>query len=200
MMAENKALQKLEAMPLANRIAAVATDVDSKQDEFRSIDAHELASLLGIEDAARPIRNGDWNFELHVLRWPVDDILSYEDEEYIVEVLQSQLTPERYKELCSKIDLREEYKTNLLEFLTNDDLLEFLTNDEKQSIEEHNMEWRHERDGDSVCHCYAYNSIEAPRGKVLTFQALIEDDGTCITLLTPYDERDGEFDDGLEIF
>jgi hypothetical protein len=36
-------------MSLAERIAAVAADVDSKRDEYRSIDSHELASLLGIE-------------------------------------------------------------------------------------------------------------------------------------------------------
>ena len=47
MKTEDKALQKLEDMPLADRIAAVAADVDSKRDEFRSIDAHELASFLG---------------------------------------------------------------------------------------------------------------------------------------------------------
>jgi hypothetical protein len=47
----NKALQKLEDMPLADRIAAVAADVDSKRDEFQSIEGHALASLLGIDDA-----------------------------------------------------------------------------------------------------------------------------------------------------
>jgi hypothetical protein len=53
-METDKALQKLEDMPLADRIAAVAADVDSKWDEFRSIDTHELASLLGIVDADQP--------------------------------------------------------------------------------------------------------------------------------------------------
>jgi hypothetical protein len=33
----------LEAMPLAERVAAVAADVVSKQDEYRSINSHELA-------------------------------------------------------------------------------------------------------------------------------------------------------------
>jgi len=93
----DKALQKLEAMPLADRIAAVAADVDSKQDEFRSIDAHELASLLGIEDAWKP--SADWSFSWFVKREPVDSILDRWGEEFIVELLQSQLTPERYKEL-----------------------------------------------------------------------------------------------------
>ena len=61
----DKALKKLENMPLADRIVAVAADVDSKRDEFRSIDAHELASLLGIDDAWSP--GGDWSrsFAMH---------------------------------------------------------------------------------------------------------------------------------------
>jgi hypothetical protein len=42
-MEKEEALQKLQDMPLADRIAPVAAGVDSKQDEFRSIDAHELA-------------------------------------------------------------------------------------------------------------------------------------------------------------
>ena len=182
MATKDKALQKLQDMPLADRIAAVAADVDSKQNEFRSIDAEELASLLGIEDVAHP--GDDWNFGWFILRVPVDDILDQWDEETIVELLQSQLTLERYKELCSKIDLQQE---------DNAKVLEFLTEDEKRKIEEHYMEWQAEHP-DSAC-CSADISIEAPHGKTLTFQALIEDDGACIELKTPYDERDGKFTD-----
>jgi hypothetical protein len=185
-MEADKALKKLEDMPLADRIAAVAADVDSKQDEFRSIDAHELASLLGIVDAEHP--GGGWNFEWFIPRVPVDDILDQWDEETIVELFQSQLTPERYKELCSKIDLREKDKTNYAK------VLEFLTDDENQKIEEHYMEWQAEHSTDSAW-CSANISIEAPHGKILTFQAFIEDDGACIELKTPYDERDGKFTD-----
>jgi hypothetical protein len=65
---------------------------------------------LGIGDAGRP--GPDWKFEWYVPRVPIDDILDEWDDEFIVELLQSQLTPERYKDLCSKIDLREEIKTN----------------------------------------------------------------------------------------
>src|SRR5262245_60528281 len=96
---EDKALQKLEGAPLADRIAAVAADVESKQDEFRSIDAHELASLLGIDDARLP--GADWSRSVISPWWPVEDILAYNDEDD--ELLQSQLTSERYRELCSKI-------------------------------------------------------------------------------------------------
>jgi hypothetical protein len=67
MKTENKALQKLQDMPLADCIAAVVTDVNSKRDEYRSIDGHELASLLGIDDAGNP--GPDWSFSWIVPRW-----------------------------------------------------------------------------------------------------------------------------------
>jgi len=51
---------RLEAMSLAECIAAVAVDVASKRDEYRSIDPHELAAL------ARPKR-----FELPTPRFVV---------------------------------------------------------------------------------------------------------------------------------
>jgi hypothetical protein len=38
----------------------------------------------------------------------------------------------------------------------------------------------------------AYYSIPSTVGDLL-FEALIEDDGACIHLKTPYDHRDGEF-------
>jgi len=62
------------------------------------------------------------------------------------------------------------------------------------------MEWWAEHEGCSGCYCYAYNSIKAPHGKELTFEAFIEDHGACIDLKTPYDERDVKFSalDGFE--
>ena len=101
---------RLEAMTFSKRIAAVAVDVISKRDEYRLIDPHELAWLLGIDDADKP--GGDWKFVWNV-------------------------TPRRV---------------------------------------------------------LAYHYINAPHGRTLTFEAFIDDDGGCVDLKTPYDERDGAFD------
>jgi hypothetical protein len=57
---------RLEAMTLAKRIAALAVDVESKRDEYRLIDPHEPASLLGIDDADKP--GGNWKY----LKTPYD--------------------------------------------------------------------------------------------------------------------------------
>ena len=101
---------RLEAMTLTKRITEVAVDVGSKRDEYRLIDPHELAWLLGIDDADKP--GGDWKFVWNV-------------------------TPRRV---------------------------------------------------------LAYHYINAPQGRTLTFEAFIDDDGGCVDLKTPYDERDGAFD------
>jgi len=53
---------KLEDMSLDECIAAVAVDVASKRDEYRSIEPYQLAELLGIGDAHKP--GGDWSFRL----------------------------------------------------------------------------------------------------------------------------------------
>jgi hypothetical protein len=54
---------RLEAMTLAKR-SAFAVDVGSRRDEYRLIDPHELARLLGIDDADKP--GGDWKFVWNV--------------------------------------------------------------------------------------------------------------------------------------
>jgi len=186
---KDQAFHKLEDLSVADCAAAVAADVDSKRDEFRSIDSHELASLLGIDDADKP--GGDWSRSWYILREPVDDILAFREQETILELLKSALTRERYEDLRSKIDLLEEGDTELLKFLTDD---------EKADIEGYDMDQRAAKEGADFAVCYAYKSVEAPDGKDLRFQALIEDDGACIELKTPYDERDGEFfSDGLEV-
>jgi hypothetical protein len=43
------AIDTLKAMTIKQRIAAVASDVESGKDEFRTIPAHDLAELLGIK-------------------------------------------------------------------------------------------------------------------------------------------------------
>ena len=101
---------RLEAMTLTKRIAAVTVDVGSKRDEYRLIDPHELAWLLGIDDTDKP--GGDWKFVWNV-------------------------TPRRV---------------------------------------------------------LAYHYTNTPHGRTLTFEAYIDDDGGCVDLKTPYDERDGAFD------
>jgi hypothetical protein len=57
------------------------------------------------------------------------------------------------------------------------------------------LQMQHEADQAGGSFCLAHYSIQAPQGKKLTFEALIEDDGGCVDLKTPYDDRDGTFTD-----
>ena len=189
---ERKKLQVKDAHKKSHRAKIIK--LAEKTSNLRSLAASpppdwSVKRRLEYIEWARNVAKGLTGVSDWLPRWSVDEILAGQGEEFIVELLQSQLTAERYKELDSKIDLREGYKTGYA------NLLGFLTGDEKLKIEEYNMEQRYEDDKASACYCYAYNTIKAPDGKELTFQALIEDDGTCTELKTPYDERDGNFTD-----
>jgi hypothetical protein len=177
---------KLEDMSLAECIAAVAEDVASKRDEYRSIDPHELAGLLGIDDADKP--GGDWNFVRYVTPTPLEDIFDWGNEQDALELLHPHLTAERYEELKSKIELATGTRTRL-----RPESLDFLTEVEKQTIVRLHMEREAKDIGASRVNAYYYT--DAPQGGTLTFEALIEDDGGCVDLKTPYDERDGKFTD-----
>jgi hypothetical protein len=177
---------RLQAMSLAERIAAVAMDVESKRDEYRSIDPHELAELLGIDDAESP--GGDWDFVSFVPRLSVRDILLEWNEEFIPELLESHVTAERREEISEKIKLLKRNKTKLRRTS-----LDFLTEDEKETIERLYMESEAKNLGASTVLAHYY--INAPQDKQLTFEAFIEDDGGVLDLKTPYDERVGGFRD-----
>ena len=95
------------------------------------------------------------------------------------------VTAERYEELKTKIELA----TGTLRA----ESLNFLTKVEKQTIVRLHMEREAKDPGGSRLNAYYY--IDAPDGRTLTFEALIDDDGGCVDLQTPYDERDGKFTD-----
>src|SRR5262249_32649922 len=151
----------------------VAADVETKRDEYRSIDSRQLANLLDIGDAYQP--GEDWKFVWYIARVPVEAIFDSRDKESVFELFQSHVTPERYKKLDKKY---EELESKQSERLMSD----FLTEGEKQIIERADMEKR-----DEECQCRAYYTIKAPHRKKLTFEAYIEDDGGCVDLKTPYD-------------
>jgi hypothetical protein len=178
---------KLEALSLAERIAAVEVDVASKRDEYRSIEPHELALLLDIGDAYQP--GGDWVSVWFVPYVPIEDIFNMWDKDSgleFFELLKGHVRTERYEELKSKIALLD-FGENL-----SRQSLDFLTEVEKQEFERQYMENQHEAFEPSRS---AFYTINAPHRKKLIFEACIEDDGGCIDLRTPYDKRDGAFTD-----
>jgi hypothetical protein len=182
---------KLEAMSAdgdatSECIAAVAVDVASKRDEYRSIGPYDLAELLGIDDAGQP--GADWGLVWFVPRLSVRDILLQWDEEFIPELLALHVTAERCEEISAKINLLNPKEAKLRRTS-----LDFLTEKEKETIERLYME-RERKNGNLTLLAYYY--ISAPHGRTLTFEAFIGDNGESFdSLKTPYDERDGKFTD-----
>ncbi len=174
---------QLEAMPLVERIAAVAADVHSKRDKYRSIESHELALLLGIGNAYRP--GGDWKFVWYIPHVPIEDVCEMSESEYVLELLQPNITVQRYEELNSRFAVVDKSKLGHGRLMSD-----LLTKVEKQTIERLYMENQDKADD---AQCLAFHTVSTLHDKTLAFEALIEDDGGCVDLKTPYDERDGAF-------
>jgi hypothetical protein len=181
---------KLEAMSAdgdatSECIAAVAVDVASKRDEYRSIGPYDLAELLGIDDARQP--GADWGLVWYVEPKAIEDIFDEWGEPDFLDMLEPHVTAERYEELKSKIELLATGTRSPAESFN------FLTDAEKQAIVRADME-RERKNGNVTLLAYYY--ISAPHGRTLTFEAFIGDNGESFdSLKTPYDERDGKFTD-----
>lgn len=178
-----RARATLEAMSVDSRIAAVAADVASKRDEYREIECFDLASLLGI-DNARELQ-GEWKYVWYIPRISSEEICEQWDWDFLRELLEPHVTEERLEtlaehfEACGKVDIGDGRVKN-----------DLLTENEKKTLERAYMEYVN---GAFDAKCVAYLTIESSNNTQLTFQAYVEDDGGCVDLLTPYDERDGKF-------
>ena len=180
------ALQALMAMAIPQRIKAVCIDVNSRADRFAWVDAHALAEALGIEDARSP--GNDWSFETRA-----DDLTL---EEYASEMGISPYsalldwltpTPQRAKTLAEKALQMDNDEIDDFSFLTTEehDIIKAVINEEM-----------FERNMSNGMGCYATIMLGENVGpdvdERLHFEALIEDDGICCILKTPYAIRDEE--------
>jgi hypothetical protein len=154
----------------------------------RPADRQPHPHALGFRGVNAYSPGGDWDSVHFVPHVPVKDILLQWDGGNVPELLQGHVTAKRLEELSSKIELIQRDEEKLRRSRLN-----FLTKKEKQTIERLYMERYANRNG--TMYEIAFYTIKAPRRKKLTFEAWIEDDGSCVDLKTPYDERDGKFTD-----
>jgi hypothetical protein len=173
-------LSKLKAMDIRGRIVAVADDVDSKRDEYRSIEAYELASLLGIDDAHVP--GSGWDFVWYVPRSSIADIFDCVVLDDFLSMLELQVSAKRLKQLKSQ------FKTLCMKPSAREDDFGFLTKSEQGTIARIYME---------SCEplLRAYRRIAAPEDRKLSFEVHVGDWGESDSMMTPYDDRDGAFQD-----
>jgi hypothetical protein len=180
----SSALSELLALDLEQRRQAVADDLFAKSPRYEAIEAHDLAEALGISAAERP--DGNWNFmcyakpetaEQYASRW--SDLRSE-----IVYLIEDQVSPRRFKQLL-----------RLSESLDDMDVpdFSFLKPKERDLLEAVILKERLRDNLESTFNVLAHITVIAPGGEHLRFEADIEDDGACINLRTPYDERAGRF-------
>ena len=177
-------LRKLLAMPIAERIAAIARDVRTKRDEFRNVNPHELADALGVDQPESP--TNDWTFTRYAEKQNLEEYAECHDAvSELVFLLESDVSDERYQVLLKKFAALVDY--------SHKRQFGFLAIKERKLLEEKLAEQQLEsNDSDGMC-CLAHYRIPVRGWRHLVFEACVEDDGSCFDLKTPYDQRDGKF-------
>lgn len=180
-------LKQLLAMKLEERLEAVAKDLQNKMHRFSGIDAHSLASALGISDCERPGTGEDWLFTTYAQIVSVEEhaqMCSPSSE--VVYLIEDQVKPDRFTELITLSERLDE---------TGDPKFDFLTKGERETLELAIAKRNLESNLSNGMNCLAHISIKVGTKHRLDFEAVIEDDGSSFILRTPYDEQSGKFQD-----
>jgi len=179
------ALAKLLTLDLNGRREAVAKDVRSRSPLYRCIPAHDLAEALGIQEADRP--GAGWSFTRYAPLLTVEEFARHHSTaSEVVYMLEGLVKPERFEKLqllCARAGSVEQPSFS------------FLTRGERKYIEKAVAEQQLEANESNGMNCLGHCSVTSPGGIKLEFEGIIEDDGRCVTLRTPYDKRAKRFVD-----
>jgi hypothetical protein len=178
-------LSALLAMPLHARIVAVSKDVRSKADRFGKINAFELAEALKVPQPEMP--SGEWTFTSYAEQKSLEEYVDAGGEvSDILDWLVANVSPRRL------VTLRKIFGAHIGSAASRS--FEFLTSKERRCVEDIIAKRALEANQSNGMNCVASYCVSS--GKVqLRFEADVEDDGSCVFLRTPYDERDGRFRD-----
>ena len=187
-MRADEAKEFLSNLSVAERIAAVAEDVESDEQRFASIAAHDLAELLGVPQPEQP--DDSWSRTTYAERQTLEEYVDLDNSivEEFPDRLPSKTTPERVQSVRA---LCEDFVAGKRESL------DFLTAKERACILEQLDEKRLQSQVDNGIGCVATYSVSNDHTE-LWFEGDIEDDGSCIDLRGPYDGADGSGRDPLE--
>lgn len=177
-------LVRLLAISPADRLSAVAHDIRERRDEFAQIEAHSLAAALGVTDSRRP--EDRWAFTSYA---PIRSLEERADERDDLAEWASYFSDEASSLRFAELELNF---TRLKD--TEESDFGFLTAGERQHLE---AALAREELGRNMMNgifgVARFTLSGAAAGH--SFEGDIEDDGACIRLRTPYDERDGKFTD-----
>lgn len=178
----SKLISQLEKMSPVQRASAIAHDVKSRKDIFRSIGPHGLMKLLGLDPHAEPWERGNYVW-LQTVEEFLEQYIGSETDA-VLDYLASTISQERLQKLDSKLQS--------LETVTADDLRKALSEGELRDLLRAEAERRMEH-GDYVP--LAFAEVENQEGVPLKFSYWVGDQGEVEDLLDPYDFRDGKFHD-----
>lgn len=173
------------------RIIEVHEDVKSKRDRYRVIDPFELADLLDVASPESPNSMDGWCIARYMKKKSIYEIIDhggYEsfDSAYVWEKMRKARKEKKLERFlsefakCGNLDCEnidkilnkfDQSEVDLMVFIVNKGLFD---DGHGAVIGSYTVE----------CEC-----------RELCFEAIVEDDGSCIDLKGPYDDRDGEFFD-----
>lgn len=177
----DKAKEFLGSLSVEERIAAVAEDVASGKKRFASIQAHDLAELLGVPQPEQP--DDSWSRAIYAERQTLEEYIDLNDGilDEIPDMLDGCASAERIAAISAKCDAYAEGSIRSLDFLQPE---------ERKYLVEQLEEKALERLRDNGIGCVATYCVEHGDHE-LWFEGDIEDDGSCIALRGPYDGVDG---------
>jgi len=172
---------ELDELSIPERIKAISEDVKSGKDKYRNIEGLELAELVGIDDVHQ--LGDDWLHIHWVYQEPLAEyIWRCGPDSQIFDCLEGIVKDERFatiRKIGKKFD-----ETGKID-------LDRLRKKEIRLMEETIAEKQFQ---DGWSQTIVRRSIKGPRRHWLQFEGYLEDDNSVgLDLLTPYDERDGNF-------
>lgn len=179
------ALEELMALPIDKRIEAIDQDLSLFEKRFERIDSFDLAAALEVPEFQKP--GNEWSFVRYAEIISVEEYARFcSPASEIVYLIQNDVSETRFQRL---IALSEPLDT------IDEPNFEFLTAIERSDLERAIAEKQLEANSSNAMNCLAHYSVVTETGNELRFEAVVEDDGSCLGLLTPYDFKMGKFVD-----
>ena len=167
-------------MTLEDRIRAVQNDVASRVDKYRDRNVHELARLLGIDASSPDDKCSYW-----AIVEPIDlaRIAAESDEihERWIYELESHVSKERFAHLLGVAERAGsfDFDVSTLDTRESQTISEWIAAERLSEPDQHIL--------------LALFTIFGAEDEALQFEGRVEDDGSIVDLLGPYDQRDGLF-------
>lgn len=178
-------LHQLLAMPISERIEVVNKDMQMHTDKFKEIYPHDLAEALEVPEADCPNPCEGWLFTRYARKESVETYAESTSPAYeIVYLIEDKVSPERFRTLMNNFQMLEDIENPKFDFLTEQ---------ERELLVESIASKELEGNASDGMNCIAHYIIKTASGDALWFEAVVEDDGACINLRTPYEYRDNMF-------